>query len=61
MQNAGRENPYLDNGKELNVGAQRRSRFGIGKELGLSWSSYGAREYDASIGRWMAVDPLSEI
>lgn len=36
------------NGKELN------------DELGLDWYDYGARNYDASLGRWMNVDVLSE-
>ncbi|MEX0273783.1 MAG: RHS repeat domain-containing protein [Flavobacteriaceae bacterium] len=45
----GVENNYMTyNGKELD------------ESLGLNWHDYGARNYDASIGRWMNMDPLSE-
>jgi RHS repeat-associated protein len=45
----GTENNYMTyQGKELD------------ESLGLDWHNFGARMYDASIGRWMVLDPLAE-
>lgn len=45
----GSENNHMTyNGKELD------------KSLGLNWHDYGARRYDASLGRWMSTDPYAE-
>ena len=40
--------PYKYNGKELD------------RHSGLDWYDYGARWYDAVLGRWVSVDPLAE-
>ena len=40
--------PYKYNGKELDT------------KTDLNWYDYGARHYDAALGRWFVADPLSE-
>lgn len=39
---------FMFNGKENNP------------ELGLQWYDFGARNYDAALGRWMNIDPLAD-
>ena len=44
----GNAQPYKYNGKELDT------------KKGLNWYDYGARHYDAALGRFTTVDPLAE-
>jgi RHS repeat-associated protein len=48
INDASKDNLYTYNGKEYNA------------DHGLKWSDYGARWYDASIGRWSVVDPMAD-
>ena len=42
------DNKYQFGGKELN------------SDFGLDWMDFGARMYDAALGRWSTIDPMAE-
>jgi len=48
INDAAKDNYYMYNSKELNI------------DHALNWSDYGARWYDACLGRWSCVDPLAD-
>lgn len=56
--------PYGGIMADLSTGQDAQRHKYNGKELdrmhGLDWYDYGARHYDAIIGRWTTMDPLCE-
>ena len=54
--NSSPENKYKYNGKRCT----ERSRSDLEGEFGLDWYDYGARFYDAVLGRWHVIDSKAE-
>ena len=52
----GPENKYKYNGKRCT----KRSRSELEDKFGLDWYDYGARFYDAVLGRWYVIDSKAE-
>ncbi|CAL2080928.1 DUF6443 domain-containing protein [Tenacibaculum sp. 190524A05c] len=53
------------NSGKSSIGNSKAEMFSFGgkelnQELGIEWHDFGARNYEASLGRWMNIDPLGE-
>lgn len=57
------ETEYYAFGYALNRSGEDKNKYtynGKEKQPETGWLDYGARQYDATLGRWMNADPLSE-